>query len=291
MGLVDSLKKEKFVIIAETDPPKGAKADSLIETADLLKGRVDALLVTDMPSAVMKMSPVAACSLLKRSGHETICNISCRDRNILALQSDVLGAAALGIENFLISDGEDISFGDHPRAMQVREIMADDLLGISSRLKEGADFAGNRLESSPIFYTGAMVNPGAAGEEFEQEIARLQIIEKEGTSFLVTPPLFDAAALGEFINKIREKCSLPVIASTIVLKSVATARFLNLHVEGVTVPDSTIDRLYSAGDKFKESIMISADLVREFRNVCQGVNIMAMGWEARIPAILDAAWS
>ncbi len=289
MGIIDSIKKEKFVVISEIDPPKGANADPVLEKAEMLKGRVDALLITDMPSAVMKMSPISASCLLNQKANETICSMSCRDKNILALQGDALGAAALGIRNIYITEGEDITFGDHPKAQPVNEVTANEFLGVAVKLMDGVDSAGNTLEGAPQFNIAGCVNPNAMGEEFDNEISKIIELDKQGVSFLITAPVFDIKTFQKFVKTVRHNSNIPIIASTILLKSVATARFINMHVDGVSVPDAIIDRMYSSGDKGKESIAITADLISGFKKICQGVNLQAMGWEAKIPAYLDAA--
>src|SRR3990172_3797494 len=144
MGLINSMGS-KFAICAEVDPPKCVDATGLFRTADLLRGRIDALIVNDMPSAVMRMGSIATSYLLKERGFDTICNITGRDRNVLALQSDILSAASLGLENIYITRGDDIPFGDHPRAKPVNEINDDQLLTVVGRLKEGTDAGGNKL--------------------------------------------------------------------------------------------------------------------------------------------------
>ncbi len=288
MGLIDSLNNGKFVVLTEIDPPKGVDTSSMIETVDPLKGRVDALMVTDMPSAVMRLGSLCSSYFLQEKGFETVCNLTCRDRNVLALQSDLLSAAALGLRNIYISEGDDITYGDHPKATPVNEVCPDEFLEVAKKLKENEDSAGNKLDSAPSFNIGGFVNAGLNGDELDREINRILKMEKHGAAFVLTQAIFDLNTFGEFIKKVRSKSSIPIIAGLILLKSVATARFLNMHVDGVSVPDAIIERLYSAGDKQKESISITAELISGLREICQGVNLVAMGWESKIPAYLDA---
>jgi 5,10-methylenetetrahydrofolate reductase len=287
MGIINSMGS-KFAICAEVDPPKGVDATGLFRTADLLRGRIDALIVNDMPSAVMRMGSIATSYLLKERGFDTICNITCRDRNVLALQSDILSAASLGLENIYITRGDDITFGDHPRAKPVNEINDDQLLTVVGRLKEGTDAGGNKLNSAPQLNIGVAVQYDPTGNSPDQEIEIMNDKIARGAAFFITPPVFDLNAFEKFVTKTRGKVRAPILAEIIVLKSVATARYINKHIQGITVPDRYIDRLYSAPDKQKESIAIAAELIKGLKILCSGVNIKAMGWEDKIPSYLDA---
>ncbi|MFC1670422.1 methylenetetrahydrofolate reductase [Spirochaetota bacterium] len=289
MGLQDSLNDGKFAVIAEIDPPKGCETAGLFEKTDPIKGRVDALLVTDMPSAVMKLGSLSVSYLLKERGFDTIFNLTCRDRNVLALQSDLLNASALGIENIYITRGDEISLGDHPRVCVVNEVNEVEMLSIVRGLEEGKDWAGNKLESSPKFNTGSYLNLNMKGEELENEMREVGEKHQQGASFFITPAVFDPESFGESIEKIRKVIDVPIIAEIILLKSVATARFLNKHVDHITVSDSIIDRMYSAGDKLAESMSITADIIKGLRGLCEGIKIVPLGWEEKLPSFFDAA--
>jgi methylenetetrahydrofolate reductase (NADPH) len=288
MGFIDSLNKGKFVVLCEIDPPKGIDTSRLFETADLLKGRVDALLVTDMPSAVMKMGSLAVSYLLKDRGFDVIYNLSCRDRNALALQSDLLSAAALGIENVFITEGDDITLGDHPRSVPVNEIGVDAFLRVVKGLQEGHDYADNELEGIPTFNVGSLLNSNAQDKAMDEELVKMEERVKQGVSYFITPAIFDLKSFEKFMKKARSNYKVPIFAELILLKSVATARYLNRHVDNVSVPDVIIDRLYSAGDKVMESIAITAELIRGLKDLCEGVHILALGWESKLPDFLDA---
>jgi len=288
MGFIESVKNGTFVVLCEITPPKGSDVSSVFQTADLLKGRVDALLVADMPSAVMRLGSVTMSSLLKETGLDVICNLSCRDRNVLALQSDALSAAALGIENLYITEGDDIRLGDHPKAQAVNEIDCDTFLDVLTGLQRGTDFAGNELETSPRFNIGMGINAHVSGESLDEELEIIGGRLNRGAAFFITTPIFDLKSFEVFVKRVKQNYSVPVIAELILLKSVATARYLNRHVENVTVPDEIIDRLYSAGDKIMESIAITTGLIRELRNLCDGVHLLALGWESKVPDFLEA---
>ncbi len=287
MGIVNRMNEGEFVVLCEIDPPKGADTGELYHTADMLKGRIDGIVVSDIPGAVMKMGALAASYLLKEKGFDIVCNISCRDRNVLALQSDILSAYALGIRELYISDGVDIKLGDHPGAKPVNEVDSLELLSIVKRLKQGFDHGGNEITGKPDFNSGVFVNSNAKVHALELELNKLEEkIEKEA-AFVITPAIFALNEFEEFIKRLRKLSNIPVIAEVILLKSVATAKFINKHIENVAVPDTLIDRMYSAGDKQAESIAIAVDLLKGLRELCQGVKIVPLGWEAKVPMIMS----
>lgn len=288
MSFLDKLKNKEFVKLCEINPPKGIGLNELYETTDMLKGRVDALLVVDMPSAVMQMSPMAVSCLLKKRGFDVICNVTCRDRNVLALQSDLLGAYALGIDNIYITDGEDIKLGDHPKAKSVYEVSAKQLIHIVQHLHDGYDSAGNKLVDSPKFNMGTFVNSNMELEYMDKELVQMEDKIEQGASYFLTPAVFDLKLFEKFITKVKKNYDVPVIAEILVLKSVATARFINKHVNNVTVPDEIIERLATAGDKKHESIKITSELVKGLKELCDGVYIIALGWESKIHEFFDA---
>jgi len=287
MGLMERMSNGQFVKICEIDPPKGIDTGEFFRTADMLKGRVHNLLVADLPGAVMKMGSLAASFLLKERGFEPIFNLSGRDRNVLALESDILSAYALGIRNLYIVDGVDIRSGDHPNALSVNNVNSLELLSIVKRLREGFDSGGNELTGKPDFYSGIFVNSNAKVHALDLEMSKLEEKIRQEAGFVITPAIFDLKAFEEFIKKVRKAYSIPVIAEVILLKSVATAKFINKHVEGVMVPDAIIERLYSAGDKQAESIAIAVDLIKGLKDLCQGVKIVPLGWEVKVPAVIS----
>lgn len=287
MGFRDRLSKGEFVKLCEIDPPKGVDTSELFRTADILKGRIDGLLVSDSPGAVMKMGSLAVSFLLKQKGFDTVCNITCRDRNILALQSDILSAFALGITNLYISDGIDVKSGDHPNALSVNEVSTTELLSIIKRLKEGFDSGGNEIIGKPDFHTGIFVNSNAKVHAIDLELRKLEEKINNEAAYVITPAIFDIKVFEGFIKKVNNLYKIPVIAEVILLKSVATAKFINRHIDNVMVPDSIIERIYSAGDKQAECIATCVDIIKELKNICQGVKIVSLGWEDKVPAIIS----
>jgi 5,10-methylenetetrahydrofolate reductase len=289
MSLQPLFEKGKFVVTAEVGPLKGTDTTELMEAVELLKGRVDAANVTDQQSSVMRLGSLAVCHLLKMKGLEPVLQMTCRDRNRLALQSDLLSAAVLGIENVLSITGDLPVLGDHPEAKPVYDLDSVQLLWVMNKLNEGFDMQGNELAGKPSFFPGAVVNPGA-----DTEAAReLQLLKMEkkiaaGARFFQTQAIYDPAAFAKFMKR-AGKFGVPILAGVIPLKSAGMARFMNKNVSGVFVPDALIEKMTAAEDKTKMGIEIAAGLVKELKGMCQGVHIMAIGWEKKVPLVLEAA--
>jgi len=279
----------KFVITAEVGPLKGTDTTEIEEVAELLRGRVDATNVTDQQSSVMRLGSLATCHLLKERGLDPVFQVTCRDRNRLALQSDLLSAYVLGIENVLAITGDLPSLGDHPQANPVYDLDSVQLLWVISRLNEGYDMVGNELQGKPNFFPGAVVNPGAdAGAAFELQLIKMEKKIAVGARFFQTQAVYDIDAFAKFMKRV-EGFRIPILAGIIPLKSVGMARFMNKNVAGVFVPEELINKMATAEDKTKTGIEIAANIVKELKGMCHGVHIMAIGWEKKVPAVLDVA--
>jgi methylenetetrahydrofolate reductase (NADPH) len=289
MSLQPLFEKGKFVITAEVGPLKGTDTTELMEAVELLKGKVDAANVTDQQSSVMRLGSMAVCHLLKTKGLEPVLQVTCRDRNRLALQSDLLSAAVLGIENVLSITGDLPVLGDHPEAKPVFDLDSVQLLWVMKKLNEGHDMQGNELKGKPNFFPGAVVNPGA-----DTEVAReLQLIKMEkkiaaGARFFQTQAVYEPKVFAKFMKR-AGKFGVPILAGIIPLKSAGMAKFMNKNVSGVFVPDELIEKMTTAEDKTRMGIEIAADLIKELKDMCQGVHIMAIGWEKKVPLVLEAA--
>ena len=289
MSLKPSLEAGKFVVTTEVGPLKGTDTTELEEVAELLLGRVDATNVTDQQSSVMRLGSLATCHLLKQRGLDPVFQMTCRDRNRLALQSDLLSAYVLGIENVLAITGDLPSLGDHPQAKPVYDLDSVQLLWVIGRLNEGYDMVGNELKGKPNFFPGAVVNPGADTETaFELQLIKMEKKIVQGAKFFQTQAIYDVETFAKFMKRV-EGFGVPVLAGVIPLKSVGMARFMNKNVAGVFVPDELINKMAEAEDKAKTGIEIAANLIKELKDISQGVHIMAIGSEKRVPQILDAA--
>jgi 5,10-methylenetetrahydrofolate reductase len=279
----------KFVVTAEVGPLKGTDTSEIIESAKLLKGRIDAANATDQQSAVMRLGSMVTCHYLLTNGLDPVFQVTCRDRNRLALQSDLLSAAALGIENVLALTGDLPAFGDHPQAKPVYDLDSVQLLWTIDQLNQGYDMVGNELKGKPDFFPGAVVNPGSDSEVgFELQLIKMEKKIKAGAKFFQTQAIYDVESFYQFMKRV-EGFGVPILAGVIPLKSVAMARFMNSNVAGVSVPEEMIKKMSEAKKKAEMGIQIAADLMKQLKDVCQGVHLMAIGWEKKVPQILDAA--
>jgi methylenetetrahydrofolate reductase (NADPH) len=287
--LKQAFDKNKFVITAEVGPLKGTDISEIEGTAKLLKGRVDAVNVTDQQSSVMKLGSLAVSHLLNDWGVEPIYQLTCRDRNRIALQSDLLSAAVLGIQNVIALTGDLPSSGDHPQAKPVYDLDSVSLLAVINGLNAGKDMMGNELKGKTDLFAGAVVNPGADTEAaYELQIIKMEKKISAGAKFFQTQAIFDADSFAKFMKRV-EQYKIPVLAGVVPLKSAEMAKFMNKNVAGVNVPQATIDKITMAEDKTKTGIEMCGNLIKQLKNLCQGVHIMAIGWEKKVPQIIDAA--
>lgn len=288
MGWRDQLKKGSFLTVVEALPPKGVDVARVEEQLTPVKGRAEAISVPSLQGGVMRMSSWAACRYLLDKGYETICEISCAHQNRVAVQAELLGACHLGIENIMAVRGDDPTLGDHPEAKAVFDIDLPELLGAIRNLQEGHDMSGGDLEGPPRFCVGARLDASARGRGLDDQMRAMEEKLGLGVEFFCTASVYDLAQFEAFMQRAKT-FGAPVIAGLMVLKSAGMARYINKHVEGVVVPEGIIEQLMKAPDKIVASIEIAAEIITGIRGMCQGVNIVAMGWEDKIPAILDAA--
>lgn len=287
MNFKEKIKTGKFLLTSEVGPPKGVEAAHLLEDAEALRGRVDAINVTDLQSSVMRLGSLAVCVLLKQKGFEPIFQITCRDRNRLALQSDILSAAALGLENILILTGDYPTLGDHPEAKPVFDLDSVQLLQVVKKLQEGYDMKGNKLEGRrPTFCIGAVVNPGS--EPLEPQIIKMEKKIEAGAEFFQTQAVYDIKVFENFLSKIKH-LKTTILAGIVLLKSAGMARYMNKNVAGVFVPDNLIKEMEEAKDKVAKSVEIATRLIKELKPMCQGIHIMPIGWESKVPRVLEAS--
>lgn len=286
MSLQKAISSKKFIVTSEAGPPKGIDVTRMIEEAKPLVGRVDAINVTDLQSAVMRIGSLVSCHLLKGIGIDPVYQLTCRDRNRLALQSDILSAAALSIENLLILTGDHPLSGDHPQAKPVFDLDSVQLLQAVKGLQQGKDMAGNELKGKPKFCIGAVVNPSA--DPLEPELIKMEKKIDSGAQFFQTQAVYDIPAFEEFMQKAK-KYKVPIIAGIILLKSARMAEYMNENVAGIYVPDRLIKEIGSSEDKPKKSVEIAAGLIKKLQPICEGVHIMPIGWERYVPKVLNTA--
>jgi 5,10-methylenetetrahydrofolate reductase len=287
MTFKEKIQSGKFLVTSEIGPPKGIETVHLLEDAELVRGRVDAINVTDLQSSVMRLGSLAVCSLLQQKGLEPIFQVTCRDRNRLALQSDILSAAALGIENLLILTGDHPTLGDHPEAKPVFDLDSVQLLEVVRKLQEGSDMKGNKLDGAwPKFCVGAVVNPGA--DPLEPQIMKMEKKIAAGAQFFQTQAVYDVKIFENFLNKIKH-LKTTILAGIVLLKSAGMAKYMNKNVAGVFVPDNLIKEMEETKEKQAKSVEIAARLIKELKPMCQGIHIMPIGWDKVVPRVLDAS--
>ena len=289
MSLQPLFEAGKFVITTEVGPPKGTDINEIEEVAELLRGKVDAANVTDQQSSVMRLGSLPVCHLLKDKGLEPVFQITCRDRNRLALQSDLLSAYVLGVENVLAITGDLPALGDHPQAKPVYDLDSVQLLEVIGKLNHGYDMAGNELMGKTNLFPGAVVNPGANTQPaLELQLMKMEKKIEAGAKFFQTQAIYEPDAFAKFMKRV-EGFNIPVLAGIIPLKSAGMARFMNKNVAGVFVPEELIEKMTTAEDKAQTGIEIAANLIKDLKDMCQGVHIMAIGWEKKVPTVLEAA--
>jgi 5,10-methylenetetrahydrofolate reductase len=290
MSFKDILNSGKFVVTAEVGPPKGTDIKEMIHHIELLKGKVDALNVTDNQSAVMRICSMAVCKIVLEHDVEPILQMTCRDRNRIGLQSDLLGANILGIRNVLCMTGDHVLAGDHKQAKPVYDIESVQLLSVVNSLNNGKDMAGNDLKGATDFFQGAVVTPEA--NPLEPQLIKFEKKVRAGAKFFQTQAIYDINKFKEFMSYAR-KFPVKILAGIVVLKSAGMASFINNNVPGIRVPQELIDELKAAGKEkaLDTGLNIAARHIRQLKdeNICDGVHIMAIGMEDKVPIIMERA--
>jgi methylenetetrahydrofolate reductase (NADH) len=289
------LESGGFVVTSECGPPRGADPEVIRKKGELLKGVVDAINVTDNQTSVVRMSSLASCVILKGMGFDPILQMVCRDRNRIAIQSDILGGAALGINNILCLSGDHQKFGDHPKAKNVFDIDSVQLIHTVKALREDGKFIGGEdVKGKPMLFIGAAENPFA--DPFEIRAARLGKKVKAGCQFIQTQCIYNLERFERWMGMVRdrglhEKCA--ILAGVTPFKSVGMARYMKNQVPGMDVPDAMIDRMKAVPKEkqAEEGIKICVETIQRLREVpgVRGIHIMAIEWEEKVSEIARAA--
>jgi 5,10-methylenetetrahydrofolate reductase len=280
------LGKKRFLVTMEVNPPKGTDLAELLGAVARVRGLVDAVNVTDGSGAIMRACPLAVAKAVLDAGVDPILQITCRDRNRLALQADLLGASILGIRNVLLLTGDDPKAGDHPDAKPVFDINSAALMQVAKGLMEGKDMAGKELAGRPSFCIGAAADPGA--KDLDVEMQKFQAKIQGGAEFFQTQAVFDAPKLQAFMARAKGSAKR-VLAGILLVKSAKMARYMNEHVWGIHVPEPLIERFDRAADKRAECIAVTVELIRAIRAFADGIHLYALGWEDLVPDILREA--
>jgi len=275
----------RFIITAELAPPRGSHMADFLRMAAFVAPHVDAINVTDNQGANMRMTPLTAAALLVREGIEPIMQITCRDRNRLALQSDLLGAAAMGIHNILALTGDHISCGDHSQGRAVFDLDSVMLIQTIQGLNEGRDINGKPLDGKTAFIAGAAAAPEV--EPFVVTRPKLAKKAMAGARFFQTQAVFDPQRLTAFCTDV-EPLGVKVIAGVLILKSAKMAEYINRNIPGLKIPPAVVERLASSPDPAAEGLRIATELAVQCREICHGVHLMAMGRDEVVPSIVAA---
>ncbi len=286
----EALNSGKFVVTGEVAPPKGTNLDKFKHHVELLRDKVDAMNVTDHQSSVMRFPSLGGCLLVKELGGEVILQMTCRDRNRLALQADLMFASYQGIENVLCLTGDSVILGDHKQAKSVFDLDSSQLLQTVRTLERGKDLGGNELDGAVSFCAGAIVTPEA--DPIEPQLIKFEKKIEAGAEFIQTQAVYDLDRFKKFMDYARQ-FKVKILAGIILLTSAPMARFMNKNIAGVFVPQDLIDEMASApkGQVLAKGIEIAGRMIKRIHdeNMCDGVHIMAIGKEDKVPDIMAAA--
>jgi 5,10-methylenetetrahydrofolate reductase len=287
------LDSGKFAVTAEAGPPRGAVMSVVQRKGELLKTCCDALNVTDNQTAIARMSSVSGCVILKQMGADPIMQMVCRDRNRIAIQSDVLGAVALGIGNILCLTGDHQKFGDHPTAKGVFDLDSIQLIQTINQMRtENKFLSGEKISGEVPVFIGAAENPYA--DPFEYRVERLAKKVKAGADFIQTQAIYDVPKFAEWMKEIVKEGldkKTHILAGVIPIKSAGMARYMRDYVPGVSVPDEIVTRMEDAKDAKEEGLKICLEIIEQIKDIpgVHGVHVMAVGWEDMVPVIVEKA--
>jgi methylenetetrahydrofolate reductase (NADPH) len=289
------LEAGKFAVTAEAGPPRGAKPEVIREKAKILKGCVDACNVTDNQTSVVRMCSLAACKILHDEGIDAVMQMVCRDRNRIAAQSDIIGAASLGIVNLLCLSGDHQIFGDHPQAKNVFDLDSIQLLQVAKKMRDEAKFAGGKdVDGAPHLFIGAAANPFA--DPFKIQVPRLAKKVAAGAQFIQTQCIFNMDKFAEFMKGVRDRGlheKTYILAGITPIKSQGMAEYMATKVAGMDVPAAVIDRIKGVEKKKQkqEGIKIAVESIQKLKEIkgIRGIHIMAIEWEDAVPEIVQQA--
>lgn len=290
MRITELFDNGQFVVTAEVGPPKGFHIEHLVEEAKEHLSGITAVNVTDNQSSVMRLGSLATCKCLKDAGLLPIYQLTCRDRNRMALQSDLLSAALFGIDNILCLTGDHTKMGDHPGAKPVFDLDSVSLLHTVCQLEKGLDLGGNALVGEPPkFAKGAVVSP--CSDSVDAQLAKMERKVAAGADYFQTQAVFEPEKFISFMEKAKQ-FGKPVQLGVIIPKGAGMCKFMNKNVAGVHVPDEMIARLQADPERAKAGVTgveIASEIIKACKPYCQGVHIMALGWESKVPALLELA--
>lgn len=288
MSFQNRLSSGEFVILAQMNTPKGVNISELVNNARRIKERVHAVIIPDMDNGVMRMSAIGGGVLMRRQGVEPIIHVYGRDKNRMALQGDILAAYVLGIQNLVVVRGEDMPLGDHAEAKPVDDLDEVGLLSAIRSLEKGKDAAGFELDGTPSFTVGCTIRPYRDDRAMDEELEKARLKVEAGAKFVICPAVFDMERFAAFAAKAKA-LGAPLIPTVFLLKTVGIARYMATYEPGAFIPESLIKRMRQAKDRELEGFIIAGETIKDLKGLAQGVQIVTLGWEHRLPTILEYA--
>jgi 5,10-methylenetetrahydrofolate reductase len=288
MSIQKKLSSGEFVILAQMNTPKGVNISEMVNNARRIKERVHGVIIPDMDNGVMRMSAVAGGALMRQQGLEPIMHVYGRDKNGMALQGDILAAYVMGIQTLVVVQGENMSAGDHVQAKTVDDLDELSLLQTIRSLEKGTDMAGFELDGNPNFTVGCTLGPFVDDQTLNQQIEKAQKKIAAGAQFLLTPAVFDMDRFSFFLNKAKG-LGVPIIPTVFLLKTVGIARYMATYEPGAFIPEALIKRMRQSKNREMEGFIIAGETIKQLKSLVQGVQIVTLGWEHRLPTILDYA--
>jgi len=282
--LSEKLNSGQRVITAEITPPKGAGIKKLLRNAELLRPHVDAINITDCQRALVRMSSLAAAKVLLEQGIEPVYQLTCRDRNTIALQADLMGASALGIPNLLCLTGDPVKVGDSPNSRSVFELESVGLLNLVGKLQQGRDLHGNKMNAPTKFFVGAVVNPTLQNEK--SQLHRMEKKLEAGAKFFQTQACYDLDEFHSFLKEAR-KFQTKTIGGVLILHSLELALYINDHIPGIRIPEPVVQRFREASDAMEVGLDFAAETMIKIEALCDGFHLMSIRAEELIPKALE----
>ena len=282
--LSEKLTAGRRVITAEITPPKGAGIKKLLQNAELLGPHVDAINITDCQRALVKMSSMAAARVILDKGHEPVFQLTCRDRNSIAIQADLMGASALGIPNLLCLTGDPVKVGDCPESRSVFEVESVRLLELVRKLQNGRDSGGNKMNAPTKFFVGAVVNP--TSQSLGTQAARMEKKIEAGAQFFQTQANYDLDDFCQFLSRARQYRT-KILAGVLILHSYEVASYIHENIPGIRLPESLLQDFKSATDQEEFGIDFAVNTMLHTEELCEGFHLMSIRTEALIPRVLE----
>ncbi|MBW2030289.1 MAG: methylenetetrahydrofolate reductase [Deltaproteobacteria bacterium] len=288
MSFKKRLSSGEFVVLAHMNTPKGVNISGMVNNARRIKERVHGVVIPDMDNGVMRMNALGGAVLMRQQGLDPLIHVYGRDRNRMAIQGDVLAAHVLGVENLVVVKGENMASGDHVDARSIDDLDEIAILKAIRSLESGKDMAGFELDGSPSFTLGCTLGSFVDDQSLAQEIDRVKKKIEAGAEFVMTPYVFDMNRLVELVRKIKE-LGVFVVSTVFLLKTVSIARYIATYEPGAFIKEDLIKRMRQSKDREMEGFIIAGEMIKDLRGIADGIQIVTLGWEHRLPTILDYA--